>query len=201
MWVHTASQNLNPESELRDKGQAVHIWPKIRTWGARELYCQNSLDRFLSRFQEDEWVWGPGFFFKPGFSSLVSLPVLWGGGKKKKNSWNLPGQIFLLNRQFFRATLISFPRLTPQRLVGIPRSMLTLSLQEVWPAQECLPLPQADDKETDAQGMWLLNNTRDSSPCNEVSLLQAGERRKISSHMGTLGICVFILWHPFTQGL
>ena len=84
MWVHTASQNLNPESELRDKGQAVHIWPKIRTWGARELYCQNSLDRFLSRFQEDEWVWGPGFFFKPGFSSLVSLPVLWGGGKKKK---------------------------------------------------------------------------------------------------------------------
>ena len=132
---------------------------------------------------------------------LCCLCQSYGEGNKKQTSWNPPGQIFLLNRQFFRVILISFPRLTPWRPVGIPRSMLTLLLQEAWPVWECLPFPQADDKETDAEGMWLLNNTRDSSPCDGVFLLQAGERRKISSHMGTLGICVFIPWHPTTQGL
>ena len=108
MWAHTASQNLNPESELLDKGQAVHIWPKIRTQGARELYCQNSSDGFLSCFQEDECR-GP-------VSSSIRASLLWclcqssGEGKKKKNQLK-PSRSDLSSEQ---AVLQGHPHQFPQ---------------------------------------------------------------------------------------
>ena len=91
---------------------------------------------------------GAQFFFKrvKAFLLWCLKSILWRG---KKASWSPQGQIFLLNRQFFRDLPISFPRITPWRFMGIQRSVMALLLQEAWQVWEGVPLQQVDDEETD----------------------------------------------------
>ena len=130
---------------------------------------------------------GARFLLQTGllFSSVSASPL----GREKKNQLKPTRSDLSSEQAILQGHPHQFPQAHAPKAFRNSKVYADLSLQEVWLVQECLPLPQADDKETDAQGMWLLSNT---SPCDGVFLLQAGERRKISSHVGTLGTCVFI---------